>query len=38
MRRFKNFFGGTLSRFRSAQSAYSAVCAAIIAFNLAPLF
>jgi hypothetical protein len=36
--RFKNFFGGTLSHFPSAQSAYSAICAVIIAFNLAPLF
>jgi hypothetical protein len=36
--KFKNFFGETLSRFRSSQSAYSAICAAIIAFNLPPLF
>ncbi|MDR1232822.1 MAG: IS982 family transposase [Puniceicoccales bacterium] len=36
--KFKSFFGETLSRFRSPQSAYSAICAAIIAFNLGPLF
>ncbi|MDR0693282.1 MAG: transposase [Puniceicoccales bacterium] len=36
--RFKNFFGENLSRFRSSQSAYSAICAAIIAVNLAPSF
>jgi hypothetical protein len=34
--RFKNFFGETLSRFRSPQSTYSTICAAIIAFSLAP--
>jgi hypothetical protein len=36
--KFKNFFGETLSRFRSPQSAYSAICVAIIAFDLGPLF
>jgi hypothetical protein len=36
--RFKNFFDETLSRFRSSQSAYSAICAAVIAFNFSPLF
>jgi hypothetical protein len=38
--KFKNFFGETFSRFRFVQSAYSAICAAIIAFNLPlpPLF
>jgi hypothetical protein len=36
--RFKNFFGETLSRFRSQQSAYFAIWVAIIAFNLDPLF
>jgi hypothetical protein len=35
--RFKSFFGETLSRFRSPQSAYSAIYAAIIACNLGPL-
>ncbi|MDR2603082.1 MAG: transposase [Puniceicoccales bacterium] len=36
--KFKSFFGEILFRFRSPQSAYSAICAAIIAFNLGPLF
>jgi hypothetical protein len=36
--RFKNFFGENLPRFRSSQSAYFAICAAIIACNLAPFF
>jgi hypothetical protein len=37
-RKFKSFFGKTLSRFRSPQSAFSAICAAIIAFNFASSF
>jgi hypothetical protein len=36
--RFKSFFAETLSRFRSPQSTYSAICAAIIALNLVLLF
>jgi hypothetical protein len=34
---FKIFFGGTLSRFLSAQSAYSTICVPIFAFNLPSL-
>jgi hypothetical protein len=36
--KFENFFDETLSRFRSAQSAYFAICAPIITFNLTLLF
>jgi hypothetical protein len=36
--RFKSFSGETLFRFRSPQSAYFAICAAIIAFNFSFLF
>lgn len=32
--KFKNFFGNTLSRFRSPQAAFSAICAAIVTVNL----
>jgi hypothetical protein len=33
--KFKNFFGATLSRFRSPQTAFSAICTGILAVNLA---
>ncbi|MDR2603124.1 MAG: transposase [Puniceicoccales bacterium] len=36
--KFKNFFGETLSRFLSPQSAYSAIYTAIIPSNLDPFF
>jgi hypothetical protein len=32
--KFKNFFGATLSRFRSPQAAFSAICTGILAVNL----
>ncbi|MDR1457776.1 MAG: transposase, partial [Puniceicoccales bacterium] len=31
--KFKNFFGASLSRFRSPRSAFSAICAAVLAVN-----
>ncbi|MDR1891073.1 MAG: transposase [Puniceicoccales bacterium] len=31
--KFKNFFGSTLSRFRSPQSAFSAICSGVLALN-----
>jgi hypothetical protein len=31
--KFKNFFGATLSRFRSPQAAFSAICAGVLAVN-----
>jgi hypothetical protein len=32
--KFKDFFGATLSRFRSPQAAFSAICAGILVVNL----
>jgi IS5 family transposase len=32
--KFKNFFGAKLSRFRSPQAAFSAICAGVLAVNL----
>ncbi|MDR1891298.1 MAG: transposase [Puniceicoccales bacterium] len=31
--KFKNFFGATLSRFRSPRAAFSAICIGILAVN-----
>jgi hypothetical protein len=36
--KFKNFFGEILSCSLFPQFAYSAICAAIIAFNSSPIF